>query len=294
MVVSTLLQSLQFALEIFEQLCPPLGLPRGLPRIEAEYVSSCTLSIAHKHFFDLQIVSAVGGLDLSITTFTGKNFLSNLQLSAKRIANDVTLTTQANLSKVLLRDQASVTDEDTPGEVPAPQVSLDLLDGARVHGVARKHPASNWQPVSRHGESYDDLWYIGASVLGVAANAQLVVAFFVLVVDLKVNGGCIVEDELNVGVEEVGDLEEHRLLEVGLALFEKVQSAIEVMELQLICLGKVALFSPMLEAIELRGRRETPVGHHEEQSPLQRCTMLRSIEAIKNRILESHLLPERL
>src|SRR5882672_2404211 len=260
-------------LELCNKLAPVRLLARGLVGVVADHVASTPLSVADDDFLDSQVVA-----HLVVAPLTRQHVLGDLVASAHLGAEDVLAVAECELASVVLRGHAGIADEDTAPEPPAAEILLDLLDGAHVGRVAGEHPGSHWQPIAGHGESDDDLRGVIPSVLRVAALAQRLVPSavldllrFVLVVDLEVQRGGVVEDEVHVAVHQVGGLEVDSLLDLGLVFLEEVHGAVEVLQLERSTARQVHLFTqPLLPTVQLRVRGERAVGDHREQRPLER------------------------
>lgn len=167
------------------------------------------------------------------------------------------------------------------------------------------------QAVTRHREPDHDLRGIAAPVLRVAPLSRGRVALGagrhaashrvcfagagIFFVDLEVQRGSVVEDELDIGVEQVGHPEVDRLLDGRLVRLEEVHRPIEVVELKRLGPGDAhVLDEPLLVAVELGGRRTGPVSHHGEQCPLKREAELTPAERLGDHLGDAQTLPELL
>ena len=182
---------------------------------------------------------------------------------------------------VLLRVHPGVADEDAAVQPPAPQVGLDLLDRRHVGRVAGEDPRADGQPVARHRQADHELRDVAPAVLRVAVPPQRGIALaarqgvaplrrLVFLVDLAVERGRVVEDEVDVDVEQVRHAEVDRLLDRRLVGLEEVHRPVEVVEVERRPVREEHLgLQPLLPTGELRVGTQTAVGHHGEQGALE-------------------------
>jgi hypothetical protein len=138
--------------------------------------------------------------------------------------------------------EAAVGDPDDPGQRPVAQVGFDLADQGLVAGVAgpAPHPDRDAGAGDRHADH--DLRQVVAVVLGlaVAANPRLLAVTIAVaglgqpvaalvpgdrrirLIQLEVGGGGVEEQQVDLEVEEVGDLAEHLALQGGVDLQQPV------------------------------------------------------------------------
>jgi hypothetical protein len=100
-------------------------------------------------------------------------------------------------------------------------------------------------------------------VLGVASLAETL-GTSILILNLEVDTGGVIEQEVHVQGKEIGDPEEHRLFDAFLLLGQKIQGEIEVMELEALGLGPIDLLEPTLIEAQLAVRGQGPVRHQQE------------------------------
>ena len=91
----------------------------------------------------------------------------------------------------------------------------------------------------------------------------------VLLVNLAVERGRVVEDELHITREEISDPEEQLLLQRLLVPLEEVHRPVEVVQLEPRPTRQPDILAePLLVAVELGGGSQAAVGHHGEAGPL--------------------------
>ena len=96
----------------------------------------------------------------------------------------------------------------------------------------------------------------------------------VLLIDLEVHRGRVVEHPLHVERKQVGETKVQPLFQRLLVRFEKVHRAVRMVQLQpLASLDAHVFVQPLLMTVPLRRRRAGPVGHHRKQ-----CTFDRKLE----------------
>jgi len=117
----------------------------------------------------------------------------------------------------------------------------------------------------------------------------------VLLIDLEVERGRIVEDEIDVRVHEIGHGKIDRALEGRLLLLEEVHGPVEVLELERPRARQEDLLGePLLPAGELGRGRERPVRNHGEERPLERLADALPLQALREQGVDAEFLPELL
>ena len=159
--------------------------------------------------------------------------------------------------------------------------AFTLFDRRGVVRVAREDPGAHGHPVAGHGKPHDDLGNVAPPVLRLAPLAkslvlppsgQLVAAAsdLVLLVDLEVQRGRVIEDQVHVDVEEVRHPEEDRLLDLLLVRLQEVHRPVQVLQLETLAPRQENLLrQPLLVTVELGVRPQRLVGDHREQGPLE-------------------------
>jgi hypothetical protein len=113
------------------------------------------------------------------------------------------------------------------------------------------------------------------------------------VLDLEVQRGGVVEDELHIEIEQIGQAEVERLLDGLLGGFEEVHGAIQMLEREGVGpLDAHVLGEPALVAVELRARGTEPVRHHGEQRPLDRELELALAELLFEDLRDAEASPQ--
>ena len=181
--------------------------------------------------------------------------------------------------EVVLGDHPRIAHKDTPAQFPPPQIVLDLGHGADIHGIAWKHPVSHRQAIARHRQPNHDLRGIGAAifrhppfarrliVFGTCRHAafhQIVIAMaLVHLVDFKVQGRGIVEDQLHIQVEQISEAEIERLFNPVFMGFEHIHGAVEMVQVERVRSCNADVFTqPLLITVEFGAGRTGSVGHH--------------------------------
>ena len=115
----------------------------------------------------------------------------------------------------------------------------------------------------------------------------------ILLVDLEVQRGGVVEDQLHIQVQQVRHAEVKPLLKRLLVRLQEVHRPIQMMHLQsLAALDPHVLREPLLVAVELRRGRAGAIGHHGEQRPLDGELDLALAGELGDEIGQSHPAPE--
>jgi len=131
----------------------------------------------------------------------------------------------------------------------------------------------------------DNLWRIAPAVLRMPALARCGVALvsgrpaavhhllgagaLILFVNLEVQRGGVVEDDLHIQAQEVGHPEEDLPFDRLLVRLQEVHRAVQVLQRQPLGAGDARVFlQPLFVAVELGGRRADAVGHHRKERPL--------------------------
>ena len=157
-----------------------------------------------------------------------------------------------------------------------------------VGGVAGEGPHPDRDAFPGDGHADDDLGQVSAVVLGVPPGPHgrfggplgpLGVVGLLLVVEqgvvcapgLPVSRGGVEEDEVDLQVQQVGDREEHRLLQLGQQRHQEVHGPVAVVVCELRHLRKPGPVGGPAHASELGQRLDRQaVGHHGEDDALGR------------------------
>ena len=182
------------------------------------------------------------------------------------------------VAAVLRRLEAAVSDPHHPGELPRPQVVLDLADQLLIVGVPR--PAPHADRDSGAGDRHPDhhLGQIIAMILALAISSErfahdvaVLVELVVLgLVALEVGRGGVKEQQVNLEVQQIGGREIDGLGKLVLDFQKPVHRPVAGV---LVELRKPLDPRPLCQPLarrELRERLKRPVGDHREDHPLRK------------------------
>ena len=117
----------------------------------------------------------------------------------------------------------------------------------------------------------------------------------VLLVDLEVEARGVVEDQVDIGGEQVGHPEVDRLLHLRLVRLQQVHRRVEMVQREPLVAGEEDLLAqPLLMAVELRVRPQGPVGDHREQGPLEGLPIPALRRLRGDHLVETELAPQAL
>ena len=160
------------------------------------------------------------------------------------------------------------------------------------------------QPVAGHRQAHHELRGVVAAVLRLAAPAQHATATtvlgrtllrFVLVIDLEVQRGGVVEDQLHIRIQQIRHAVVDRLFDRPVVIRQEIHGPIQVVQLQRFGAGDLhVLAKPLFVAIQLRGRGAGPVGHHGEQGALDGKVELALTDHVSNDLVDAEMPPDRL
>lgn len=184
-------------------------------------------------------------------------------------AHDVAAPTGAQRLEILLRDHPRIPNEHTATQPPVLEFGLDFRDRGHIHRVARKHPVAHRKPIPSDREPHHDLRGVVSTILRLATlpwgaiglcsrtdTAPYLIALtaaFILLVNLEVNRGGVVENELHIEIEQVGEAKVECLFNRLLARLQKVHRPVEVLQLNPSGARNAHLLpKPLLVAVELR------------------------------------------
>jgi len=242
-------------------------------------------TIADNDLLDQHVVP-----NLLVPSTTGKDLLVDLLGIPELLPQNVVSSGLLDGDPVLFTVHAPVCDPDAPGESPAQQVVLDLLDGGHVRGIARQGPALHRDALLGHGKADDHLGQVRTVVLGMAIPPQ---AAFVLLVPLDVRARGIEEEQVHLQVQQVGGGEEDLLVDVLRVFQQDIHGPVEVLQLDGLGIAEGNVLScPFLNtSLGLRGER--PVGNHGEDSPLHRRREGSPLQAFLQGLVDAQLFPQR-
>jgi hypothetical protein len=280
-----------------------LPLPSLLARVVADHVPSPPFAVADLDRLDLEVVG-----DSAVAPWPPQDLVGDLVAAPHGHADDEATAARAQGVQIGLRDHAGITDEHAATEPPAAQVALDLLDRRDVHRIAGEHPVAHRHAVPGHGQPHDDLRRVAAAVLGVSSLARGTIRLAarraaavddavgvaaVLLLDLEVQRGRVVEDEVHVQVEQVADAEEDRLLDGLLVGLQEVHRTVVVVQFQVLdpCDTDV-LTQPLLVAVQLGARRAGTVGDHGEKRSLSSKADVGQSEALLDHGANAEMRPQ--
>jgi hypothetical protein len=210
--------------------------------------------------------------------------------------------------------EAAVGDPDDPGQRPVAQVGFDLADQGLVAGVAgpAPHPDRDAGAGDRHADH--DLRQVVAVVLGlaVAANPRLLAVTIAVaglgqpvaalvpgdrrirLIQLEVGGGGVEEQQVDLEVEEVGDLAEHLALQGGVDLQQPVHRPVAGV------IGRLGqprdghVVADPAGGGQLRRRGQRPVGDQGEQHPLGPLVQPPALQQPPHRLVDPKAVPQPL
>ena len=219
------------------------GLTLGFLRVVAHGVTTPTLAVSDHNLFDLQVLGH--GL---IATGAREHLVDPLAAATDRHAHDVLAASALEGAQTLGADHAGIPDEHAAAELSALQVFLDLRHRGHIDRVAREDPVPHRKAIARDRKCNDDLRGFDAAILGVPALPQsliglgtgkLTAAHLIVLtdaaiglIDLEVQRGGVVEDDLHVQVQTIRHAEVDRLLDPLLVGLEKIHPSVWVLELQ--------------------------------------------------------------
>ena len=127
----------------------------------------------------------------------------------------------------------------------------------------------------------------------VSAEPRVLLRMLVLVVDLEVQRGRVVEDHVHVGVHQVGHREVDRLLDLRLVLLQEVHREVQVMKVEAPGARQEHLLAqPLLPAVQLRVRRQAAVGDHREERALEGSRRPLGARLAQQHLVDAQLPPE--
>jgi hypothetical protein len=182
--------------------------------------------------------------------------------------HDVAAPTRAQRLEILLRDHPRIPDEHTATQAPVLEVGLDFRDRGHIHRVARKHPVAHRKPIPSDRAPHHDLRGVVSTILrlatlpwgaiGLCSRADTapyliaLTAAFIFLIDLEVNRGGVIENELHIEIEQLGEAKVECLFNRLLARLQKVHRPIEVVQLEPLSARNAHLLpKPLLVAVEL-------------------------------------------
>ena len=189
--------------------------------------------------------------------------------------------------EIVLGHHPRIAHKDASAQFPPLQIVFDLGHGRDIHRIAREHPVSHRQAIARHRQPNDDLRGITAAIfrhppfarrligLGTCRHAafhQIVIAIALIhLVDFKMQGGGIVEDQLHIQVEQIGEAEIQRLLNLFFMSFKHIHGAVEMVQIERVrSFNTDVLTQPLLITVELGAGRTGSVGHHGKERAFDR------------------------
>jgi hypothetical protein len=128
------------------------------------------------------------------------------------------------IGAVLLRVKARVGDPDHAVQPPLPQRVLDLADDLLVRGVAGEGETAHGDPLLGDRQPDHHLRQVRPLVLALPEAAKVVLC---LGRDLEIDRGGVEQDQVDLQVEQVGDLKEHLALDLLVAVQQEVHRPVE-------------------------------------------------------------------
>ena len=251
--------------------------------VEDQDEAPAALAFADDHLLGQHVLP-----NLLVSPSTGEDLLVDLPGIPELLSHDVMAARLLDGKPVLLTVHPPVRDPDTPGEPPAQQIVLDLLDGGHVLGVAGQGPALHRDPFLGHGKADHHLGEIRTVILRVTIPAQSV---FVLLIPLDIRARSIEEEQVYLQVQQIGSGEEHLLVDV-LVLEQDIHGPVEVLELYRLGIPQCYILShPFLHPpLGVRGQR--PVGNHGEYGPLHWRSEPSLLQASLQDLVDPQLFPQ--
>src|SRR5215471_313665 len=295
----------QFGLEFTQDLLAVDPLAFFLLGIVAHDIATTALALAHHHCLDPQVVRY-----LLKTPWALEDVVGHFVAAAHRHTDDVFTPARAEPLEVLLGNHPGIAHEDATAQFPPLQIVFDLGHGCDIHGIAREHPVSHRQAIAGDRQPNDDLrgitaaifrhpplaWcLIGLGTCRYAAFHQVVITIALIhLVDFKMQGGGVVEDQLHIQVEQIGEAEIQRLLNIFLVSFKHIHGAVEMVQIERVrsCNTDV-LTQPLLITVELGAGRTGSVGYHGKERPFDREIEFAALELLRDDIGEAQALPQR-
>lgn len=171
--------------------------------------------------------------------------------------------------EICLRHHPGIADKNAAAQLPAPQILLDPLDRGDIDGVAREDPMADREAIAGYREPDHDLRRVGAAVLrvatfpgrgiGFASSGETAMDFIrftpaaIFLIDLEVQRGRVVEDDLDVKAQKIRHPEVDRLLDCVLVCLQEIHRPVQVLQLEPSPTLQMHLFlQPLLIAVELR------------------------------------------
>ena len=296
----------QLGFKVIEQVTPVRLLTRGLLGVEAQHVAQAPLTVSDHDLLDLQPV-----VDLAVASRTLEHLLGGRITPAQWHAHQVLAPARGQRLEVGCRDHAGIAHEQAARELPVAQIALDLGDRAHVHRIAWKHPVAHRKTLARDGHAHHDLRRVGAPALGQPALAWCAIGLapcgqaavhgvfgsntFILLIDLEVQRGGVVEQHFHIQVQQVGYAQEDLALDRLLVGLQKVHGAVQVLQRQALGARDVHfLLEPLLPAVQLGARSAGAVGHHREQRALHIKAQAARLRLGADHLVNAQTLPQRL
>src|SRR5690606_34129632 len=218
-----------------------------------------------------------------------------LRAETQLLTDDVVIAGALEDAAVFLRVEARVHDRDDATELPAVEVLFHLLHEVLIGGIARPHPAAHRDPAAGDREADHSLGKLRTLIPAVPpfAKALGVLGVGIFTLDLKVNGGGVDEDQVDLKIEEVGDREKDFTLDLVLGLKQEVHRPVELVHLDF---GKsidpYLVPDPLLHR-QLARRCQRSVGDHGKDQAFDRCGEAALVEKVSQRTVNAEFTPKR-
>jgi len=138
------------------------------------------------------------------------------------------------LGSIVLGVHAGIGDKHGATQIPAAQIGADLLVRGDIGGVAGEDSIANLNTVAGNGKGNHNLGcpesFLGVPILPERRIGMLVGVIFGI--DGKRGGGCVVEDQVDVEVEQICGVEKDSFLHLCAVLVEKIHRFIHMVLLQ--------------------------------------------------------------